>query len=50
MRECADIIADTDMRMEKISRELRNLNNKNEQYAWQDGVERSYDNKMEKEV
>lgn len=42
LRECADIIAQTDSRMEQISQKLRRLNDVNEEYAWQSDIERSY--------
>ena len=46
LKECADIIASTDDRMERISKELRRLNVNNEEYAWQSVIERNYNREL----
>ncbi|MDO4357517.1 MAG: GTP pyrophosphokinase family protein [Clostridia bacterium] len=41
LKQCADVIARTDERMQQISQELRRLNDSSEEYAWQSKAERS---------
>ena len=41
LKQCADVIARTDERMQQISQELRRLNDSSEEYAWQSSAEKN---------
>ena len=42
LKDCAELIASTDDRMEQIAKKLRALNDSQEEYAWQSDIERNH--------